>query len=165
MPVYVVQKISEALNEVGKPIKGSRLLLLGMAYKSDVHDTRESPSLEVMRQLLERGGEVRYCDPWVPELELEDVRHERALGRRRGLGRLRGDADRIASSASLSRSTPTSSSTPATASRRGRTSTRSSAPRPGGRTYAALASRALDEGGDVTLADNWYATDACNSAS
>ena len=76
MPVYVVQKISEALNEVGKPIKGSRLLLLGMAYKSDVHDTRESPSLEVMRQLLERGGEVRYCDPWVPELELEDVRHE-----------------------------------------------------------------------------------------
>jgi UDP-N-acetyl-D-glucosamine dehydrogenase len=76
MPVYVVQKISETLNDAGKPIKGSRLLLLGMAYKSDVHDTRESPSLEVMRQLLERGGEVRYCDPWVPELELEEVRHE-----------------------------------------------------------------------------------------
>jgi UDP-N-acetyl-D-glucosamine dehydrogenase len=76
MPVYVVQKISEALNDVGKPIKGSRLLLLGMAYKSDVHDTRESPSLEVMRQLLERGGEVRYCDPWVPEIELEAARHE-----------------------------------------------------------------------------------------
>jgi UDP-N-acetyl-D-glucosamine dehydrogenase len=78
MPVYVVQKISEALNDAAKPIKGSRLLLLGMAYKSDVHDTRESPSLEVMRQLLERGGEVRYCDPWVPELELEGVRHESA---------------------------------------------------------------------------------------
>jgi UDP-N-acetyl-D-glucosamine dehydrogenase len=76
MPVYVVQKISEALNDASKPIKGSRLLLLGMAYKSDVHDTRESPSLEVMRQLLERGGEVRYCDPWVPDLELEGVRHE-----------------------------------------------------------------------------------------
>jgi UDP-N-acetyl-D-glucosamine dehydrogenase len=76
MPVYVVQKISEALNDAGKPIKGSRLLLLGMAYKSDVHDTRESPSLEVMRQLLERGGEVRYCDPWVPDLELEGLRHE-----------------------------------------------------------------------------------------
>src|SRR3954451_902090 len=72
MPVYVVQKIAEALNEAGKPIKGSRLLLLGMAYKSDVHDTRESPSLEVMRQLLERGGEVRYCDPWVPEVDLEE---------------------------------------------------------------------------------------------
>jgi UDP-N-acetyl-D-glucosamine dehydrogenase len=76
MPVYVVQRISEALNDAGKPIKGSRLLLLGMAYKKDVHDTRESPSLEVMRQLLERGGEVRYCDPWVPELELGDARHE-----------------------------------------------------------------------------------------
>src|SRR5829696_1007805 len=76
MPVYVVQKISEALNDVGKPIKGSRLLLLGVAYKSDVHDTRESPSLEVMRQLLERGGEVRYSDPWVPELVLEEVLHE-----------------------------------------------------------------------------------------
>jgi UDP-N-acetyl-D-glucosamine dehydrogenase len=79
MPVYVMQKVSEALNEVGKPIKGSRLLLLGMAYKSDVHDTRESPSLEVMRQLVARGGEVRYCDPWVPELELEDRRHESVL--------------------------------------------------------------------------------------
>jgi UDP-N-acetyl-D-glucosamine dehydrogenase len=79
MPVYVLQKVSEALNEVGKPIKGSRLLLLGMAYKSDVHDTRESPSLEVMRQLVARGGEVRYCDPWVPELELEDTRHESVL--------------------------------------------------------------------------------------
>ena len=76
MPVYVVQKISEALNDAGKPIKGSRLLLLGMAYKRDVHDTRESPSLEVMRQLLERGGDLRYCDPWVPELELEGLRHE-----------------------------------------------------------------------------------------
>ena len=76
MPVYVVQKISEALNDSSKPIKGSRLLLLGMAYKSDVHDTRESPSLEVMRQLLERGGEVRYCDPWVPDLELEGTKHE-----------------------------------------------------------------------------------------
>jgi UDP-N-acetyl-D-glucosamine dehydrogenase len=74
MPVYVVQK-----NDVRKPIKGSRLLLLGMAYKSDVHDTRESPSLEVMRQLLERGGEVRYCDPWVPDLELEGTRHESVL--------------------------------------------------------------------------------------
>jgi UDP-N-acetyl-D-glucosamine dehydrogenase len=75
MPVYVVQKIADALNQQGLPIKGSRLLLLGMAYKPDVHDTRESPSLEVMRQLLARDGDVRYCDPWVPELELDDVRH------------------------------------------------------------------------------------------
>jgi UDP-N-acetyl-D-glucosamine dehydrogenase len=75
MPLYVVQKISDALNDAGRPIKGSRFLLLGMAYKPDVHDTRESPSLEVMRQLLVRGGDVRYCDPWVEEVELDGVRH------------------------------------------------------------------------------------------
>jgi UDP-N-acetyl-D-glucosamine dehydrogenase len=75
MPIYVVQKISDALNDAGRPIKGSRLLLLGMAYKADVGDIRESPSLEVMRQLLDRGGDVRYCDPLVPELELDGVQH------------------------------------------------------------------------------------------
>jgi len=75
MPGYVVGKVADALNEDGKPVKGSRLLLLGMAYKADVHDTRESPSLEIMRLLLERGGDVAYCDPWVPDLELDGVRH------------------------------------------------------------------------------------------
>ena len=75
MPLYVIGKISDALNDVGRPIKGSRLLLLGMAYKADVHDTRESPSLEVMRQLLQRGGEVAFCDPWVPHVELEGQMH------------------------------------------------------------------------------------------
>jgi UDP-N-acetyl-D-glucosamine dehydrogenase len=76
MPIYVVQKIADALNDAGLPIKGSRIVLLGMAYKPDVHDTRESPSFEVMRQLIQRGGGVVYCDPWVEELELDDVRHE-----------------------------------------------------------------------------------------
>jgi UDP-N-acetyl-D-glucosamine dehydrogenase len=66
---------ADALNERGLPIKGTRLLLLGVAYKANVHDTRESPSLEVMRQLLARGGDVAYCDPWVPELELDGERH------------------------------------------------------------------------------------------
>jgi UDP-N-acetyl-D-glucosamine dehydrogenase len=75
MPVYVVQKVADALNDVGRSIKGSRLLLLGMAYKADVHDTRESPALEIMRQLLARGGDVRYCDPWVGEVELDGIRH------------------------------------------------------------------------------------------
>jgi UDP-N-acetyl-D-glucosamine dehydrogenase len=75
MPQYVVQKVSDALNEAGRPIKGSRILLLGMAYKADVHDTRESPSLEVLRQLLMRGGEVSYCDPWVSEVELDETTH------------------------------------------------------------------------------------------
>ena len=76
MPIYVVQKIADALNDAGLPIKGSRILLLGMAYKPDVHDMRESPSLEVMRQLLLRGGSVAYCDPWVDVVDLDGVHHE-----------------------------------------------------------------------------------------
>jgi UDP-N-acetyl-D-glucosamine dehydrogenase len=75
MPNYVVGKIADGLNDLEMPIKGSRLLLLGMAYKPNIHDTRESPSLEVMRQLLLRGGDVTYCDPWVPEFELDGVHH------------------------------------------------------------------------------------------
>ncbi len=76
MPQHVVSKISDALNDQSLPIKGSRLLLLGVAYKANVHDTRESPSLEVMNQLLARGADVRYCDPWVSSVELEGVLHE-----------------------------------------------------------------------------------------
>ena len=75
MPMYVVQKVGDALNDAGKPIKGAKILLLGVAYKANVHDTRESPSFEVMRQLIARGGEVSYCDPWVPEFELDGVLH------------------------------------------------------------------------------------------
>jgi UDP-N-acetyl-D-glucosamine dehydrogenase len=75
MPIHVLQKVSDALNAASKPIRGSRLLLLGVAYKPDVHDIRESPSLEVMRQLLSRGGEVSYCDPWVDEVELDGTLH------------------------------------------------------------------------------------------
>ena len=70
MPLHVIQKVSDALNDHSKAIKGSRILLLGMAYKANVHDTRESPSREIMNQLLARGGEVRYCDPWVDEVDL-----------------------------------------------------------------------------------------------
>jgi UDP-N-acetyl-D-glucosamine dehydrogenase len=75
MPLHVVQKVSDALNDAGLPIKQSRLLLLGLAYKANVHDTRESPSLEVMRQLIQRGGDVRYCDPWVDHVELDGELH------------------------------------------------------------------------------------------
>jgi UDP-N-acetyl-D-glucosamine dehydrogenase len=75
MPVFVVHKVVDALNETGRPVNGSRVLLLGMAYKADIHDTRESPSLEVMRQLLERHAEVSFCDPWVDEVELDGARH------------------------------------------------------------------------------------------
>jgi UDP-N-acetyl-D-glucosamine dehydrogenase len=75
MPTFVVQKVSDALNDIGRPIKGSRLLICGVAYKPNVHDTRESPSIEVMRQLLMRGGDVRYCDPWVSEIEIDGALH------------------------------------------------------------------------------------------
>ena len=76
MPLYVIQRISDALNDHGKAVKGARILLLGVAYKADVHDTRESPSLEILRQLVARQGDARYCDPWVPAIELDGRRHE-----------------------------------------------------------------------------------------
>jgi UDP-N-acetyl-D-glucosamine dehydrogenase len=76
MPLHVIQKIADALNDQSRAIKRSRLLVLGMAYKPDVHDTRESPSLEILRQLLARGGDVRYCDPWVPTVELDGHLHQ-----------------------------------------------------------------------------------------
>src|SRR5437016_10322907 len=75
MPVFVLHRIADALNESSRSIKGSRMLLLGLAYKANVHDTRESPSLEIMRQLLARGADVRYCDPYVGELVLDEVEH------------------------------------------------------------------------------------------
>jgi UDP-N-acetyl-D-glucosamine dehydrogenase len=71
MPKFVLQKVADALNDAGRPIRGSRILLLGVAYKANVADTRESPSLEVFKQLLGRGGDVRYCDPHIPGLELD----------------------------------------------------------------------------------------------
>jgi UDP-N-acetyl-D-glucosamine dehydrogenase len=67
MPEYVVYRLFETLNEVGKSIKGARILILGVAYKKDVGDVRESPALEVIRLILEKGGEVIYNDPYVPE--------------------------------------------------------------------------------------------------
>src|SRR5213592_2125669 len=75
MPLFVLQRIADALNESSRAINGSRMLLLGLAYKPNVHDTRESPSLEIMRQLLARGADVRYCDPYVSRMELDDVEH------------------------------------------------------------------------------------------
>lgn len=68
MPRYVVGRVAEFLNEAQKPIKGSRICLLGMAYKKDVDDPRESPSFELMELLLERGADVTYNDPHIPSL-------------------------------------------------------------------------------------------------
>ncbi len=68
MPHYVVTKVAEALNDVGKPVRGSKVAILGMAYKKDVDDSRESPSFKLMELLLARGAVVSYNDPHVPTM-------------------------------------------------------------------------------------------------
>ena len=67
-PAYCVERIGRALNETGKPIRGTKILLLGVSYKPGVGDIRESPALEIAHMLLELGGEIAYHDPFVPEL-------------------------------------------------------------------------------------------------
>ena len=66
MPHYVVQKVGEALNSVSKAIKGSKILVLGLAYKKNVDDSRESPSLKIMDILMKKGADVQYSDPYMP---------------------------------------------------------------------------------------------------
>jgi UDP-N-acetyl-D-glucosamine dehydrogenase len=66
MPHWVVEKLAQALNDRGRPLKGARVLILGLAYKKDVADMRESPSVEIMEILLARGAELSYSDPHVP---------------------------------------------------------------------------------------------------
>ncbi len=68
MPRYVISRLTEFLNDAGKPVKGSRICMLGMAYKKDVDDPRESPSFELMELLLQRGACLTYNDPHIPSL-------------------------------------------------------------------------------------------------
>jgi UDP-N-acetyl-D-glucosamine dehydrogenase len=68
MPAYVVHRVADALNDKGKAIKGSKITLLGMAYKKDVDDSRESPGLELMELLRHKGAIVQYNDPHIPRL-------------------------------------------------------------------------------------------------
>jgi len=68
MPHFVVDKIADALNRQRKPLNGSTVLVLGLAYKKDIDDIRESPSLDVMTLLHEKGASVQYADPFVPTL-------------------------------------------------------------------------------------------------
>jgi len=63
MPSYVVSRVAEALNQVAKPIRGSRILMLGIAYKPNVDDVRESPAAEIIEQLVHHGAELQYHDP------------------------------------------------------------------------------------------------------
>ncbi|HKE28551.1 MAG TPA: nucleotide sugar dehydrogenase [Bryobacteraceae bacterium] len=72
MPHFVVDKVQNALNDRGKPVKGSRIHVMGVAYKRDIDDMRESPALDVVLLLERRGGIVTYSDPHVPHLKLDD---------------------------------------------------------------------------------------------
>lgn len=67
MPAYVVQKTVDALNEICKPLKGSRVLVLGIAYKKNVDDMRESPSVELIELFQAKGADVHYSDPFFPD--------------------------------------------------------------------------------------------------
>jgi UDP-N-acetyl-D-glucosamine dehydrogenase len=69
MPRYWVQKAQDALNDAGKAVRGSRILVLGVAYKRDISDMRESPALDIIRLLQEKGAHVEYHDPHVPSFE------------------------------------------------------------------------------------------------
>jgi len=69
MPRYVVGRVQDALNEKHKPLKGSRILVLGAAYKPDIDDVRESPALDVIGLLSQKGGLVSYHDPFIPVLK------------------------------------------------------------------------------------------------
>jgi UDP-N-acetyl-D-glucosamine dehydrogenase len=68
MPRFAVGKVQDALNEHGLPLKGSRILILGVAYKPDIDDLRESPALDVIRLIEQKGAEVVYHDPYIPHI-------------------------------------------------------------------------------------------------
>ena len=68
MPYYCVERIERALNEVAKPVKGSKIAILGVSYKGGVGDIRESPALRIIQVLGERGADIAYHDAYVPEL-------------------------------------------------------------------------------------------------
>ena len=71
MPHHVVDKVSDALNDLGKAIKGADVFVLGVAYKRDIDDVRESPALDVMALLLKKGANLSYHDPYVPAIDGE----------------------------------------------------------------------------------------------
>ena len=76
MPDHVVQLVADGLNDDSKSMKGSRILLLGVAYKKDIDDVRESPALSIIDRLRTKGAEVRYHDPFVKEVRFEDAHTE-----------------------------------------------------------------------------------------
>jgi UDP-N-acetyl-D-glucosamine dehydrogenase len=73
MPEHVVQLVADGLNNERKPLNGSRVLLMGVAYKKDIGDVRESPALSIIDRLRAKGAQVRYHDPFVPELRFDEA--------------------------------------------------------------------------------------------
>ncbi|MCB0090008.1 MAG: hypothetical protein KDE54_19015, partial [Caldilineaceae bacterium] len=73
MPAYWVQKVQDALNEAAKPVKNSHILVLGVAYKKDVGDMRESPALDIIHLLRAKGANVQYHDPHVPHFTHDEM--------------------------------------------------------------------------------------------
>jgi len=76
MPRYTVSKVQDALNHHHKPLNGSKVLVLGVAYKANIDDLRESPALDIIHLLGQKGAEVSYHDPYIPSLKHEDIRLE-----------------------------------------------------------------------------------------
>lgn len=73
MPMFVVEKIQNALNDRFKPLRGSHIRIIGVAYKRDIDDLRESPALDIMHLLKRRGAELSYTDPYVPSLTVDGL--------------------------------------------------------------------------------------------
>jgi UDP-N-acetyl-D-glucosamine dehydrogenase len=76
MPHFVVDKVQNALNDHTKPLKGSHVHIMGVAYKRDIDDVRESPALDIIHLLMKRGAKVTYTDPFVPKLKADGVEME-----------------------------------------------------------------------------------------
>ena len=72
MPRYVVSRVMDALNDRSKPLKGSQVLVLGIAYKPDIDDVRESPALDVIALLEKKGAHIQYYDPYIPSFRTHE---------------------------------------------------------------------------------------------
>src|SRR5581483_4268830 len=77
MPEHVVELVTQGLNKHRRSVNGSRVLMLGVAYKRDIDDVRESPALGIIEKLMKLGAEVSYHDPFIPEIRLEGDGHEK----------------------------------------------------------------------------------------
>src|SRR4029453_2188168 len=74
MPEHVITLVADALNERGRAVRGANVLVLGVTYKPDVNDIRESPALEIIETLARKGAQLSYADPFVPQLSLEGLK-------------------------------------------------------------------------------------------